>query len=45
MAGGSVMARIEVLIKLVEALTQKIDKQAKIIERMQGLLDELDNRL
>ena len=45
MAGGSVMARIEVLIKMVEALNKKLEDQAKIIERMQGLLDELDNRL
>jgi hypothetical protein len=39
------MARIEVLIKMVEALNKKLEDQAKIIERMQGLLDELDNRL
>ncbi len=46
------MARIEVAIRLLKALTkqieemdQKIQEQARTIDRIQGLVDELDNRL
>ena len=46
------MARIEVAIKLLKALTKQIEKmdekiqeQGRIIDRLESLIDELDNRL
>ena len=46
------MARIEVAIKLLKALTKQIEKmdekiqeQGRIIDRLESLVDELDNRL
>lgn len=46
------MARIEVAIKLLKALTRQIEKmdekiqeQGRIIDRLESLVDELDNRL
>lgn len=38
-------ARIEVLITLVKELTEKVEEQQKTIDRIESLVDELDNRL
>jgi uncharacterized coiled-coil protein SlyX len=38
-------ARIEVLIALVKELTEKVEEQQKTIDRIESLVDELDNRL
>jgi hypothetical protein len=46
------MARIEIAIKLIEQMAEKIkhlqetvEMQTALIERIEGLVDELDNRL
>ena len=46
------MARIEVAIRLLKELTKQIEKmdekiqeQGRIIDRLESLVDELDNRL
>ena len=46
------MARIEVAIKLLKALTRqieemdkKIQEQGRIIDRLESLIDDMDNRL
>ena len=36
---------IEVLITLVKELTEKVEEQQKTINRIESLVDELDNRL
>ena len=36
---------MEQLIKLVKELTEKIEEQQKTINRIESLVDELDNRL
>jgi|11BtaG_2_1085332.scaffolds.fasta_scaffold33315_2 uncharacterized coiled-coil protein SlyX len=38
-------ARIEVLITLIKELTEKVEEQQKTIDRIESLVDELDNRL
>lgn len=39
------MARIEVLIELVQLLMIKIDEQQEKIDRIEGLIDQIDNRV
>jgi hypothetical protein len=39
------MKNIEVLITLVKELTEKVEEQQKTINRIESLVDELDNRL
>ena len=39
------MKNIEVLITLVKELTEKVEEQQKTINRIENLVDELDNRL
>ncbi len=39
------MARIEVLIELVQLLMVKIDEQQEKIDRIEGLIDQIDNRV
>ena len=39
------MKNIEVLITLVKELTEKVEEQQKSINRIESLVDELDNRL
>lgn len=39
------MKNIEVLITLVKELTEKVEEQQKTIDRIESLVDELDNRL
>ena len=36
---------IEVLITLIKELTEKVEEQQKTINRIESLVDELDNRL
>jgi uncharacterized coiled-coil protein SlyX len=36
---------MEQLIKLVKELTEKVEEQQKTINRIESLVDELDNRL
>lgn len=38
-------ARIEVLIQLVKELTEKIELQQQTIDRIESLIDEIDNRV
>ena len=38
-------AEIKVLIDLVKELTEKLEEQQKVINRIESLVDELDNRL
>jgi len=38
-------ARIEVLIQLVKELTEKIEQQQSTIDRIESLVDEIDNRV
>ena len=39
------MKNIEALITLVKELTEKVEEQQKTINRIESLVDELDNRL
>jgi hypothetical protein len=39
------MKNIEVLITLVKELTERVEEQQKTINRIESLVDELDNRL
>ena len=38
-------ARIEVLIQLVKELTEKVEEQQQTSERIESLVDEIDNRV
>ena len=38
-------ARIEILIQLVKELTEKIEQQQRTIDRIESLVDEIDNRV
>ena len=38
-------ARIEVLIQLVKELTEKVELQKQTIDRIESLIDEIDNRV
>ena len=37
--------QIETLLELVKELTEKLKQQQKTIDRIESLVDELDNRL
>jgi peptidoglycan hydrolase CwlO-like protein len=37
--------QIETLLELVKELTEKLEQQQKTIDRIESLVDELDNRL
>lgn len=39
------MARIEVLIQLVKELTEKVEEQQYVIDRIESLVDAIDNRV
>jgi len=36
---------MEQLIKLVKELTEKVEEQQKTINRIESLIDEIDNRI
>ena len=38
-------ARIEGLIQLVKELTEKVELQQQTIDRIESLIDEIDNRV
>lgn len=39
------MSNQEILIKLVKELTEKLEQQQKTIDRIESLVDEIDNRV
>jgi len=39
------MARIELAIELIRQLLEKVEQQGHQIDRLESLIDELDNRL